>query len=241
MANAFSRTEMLLGEENIKKLKKIKIGVFGIGGVGSYAVEALARSSIESFVLVDYDDIDISNINRQIHATSKTIGRSKVDVMKERILDINPHADVKVFKKMYISENGEELLFHNYDYVVDAIDMVTSKIDLIERCFKKGIPIISSMGAGNKINPTMLEVDDIYKTSYCPLARVIRSELRKKNIPNLKVVYSKETPLSPFNIQGKGNRRQVPGSVSFVPSVAGLILASEVIKDLIHLPILCNK
>ena len=234
MIHAFSRTELLLGKENLNRLKKSKIGIFGIGGVGSYAVEALARSSIGSFILIDYDEIDITNINRQIHATTKTIGRPKVNAMRERILDINPQADVKVFREMYRAEIGEEILSYGYDYVVDAIDMVTSKIDLIERCFKKGIPIISSMGAGNKINPTMLEVDDIYNTSYCPLARVMRTELKKRNIPSLKVVYSKESPIKPLNTGANGHRKQVPGSISFVPPVAGLILASEVIKDLIN-------
>lgn len=248
MLHAFSRTEMLIGTEGLKKLKESKIAVFGIGGVGTFAVEALARSGIGSLVLVDHDDICLTNINRQIHATINTIGQSKVEAMKKRVLDINQDANIIVFKELYNKDNAEELLKEDYSYVIDAIDMVSSKIDLIQRCKNKGIPIISAMGAGNKLNPTMLEVSDIYNTSVCPLAKVMRKELRNRNIKNLKVVYSKETPITPLNLEENCNgidcicpnkgkvptvRRQTPGSVSFVPSVAGLIIASEVIKDIL--------
>ncbi|SJZ43684.1 tRNA threonylcarbamoyladenosine dehydratase [Garciella nitratireducens] len=247
MLHAFSRTEMLIGTENLNKLKKSRVAVFGIGGVGTFVVEGLIRSAVGSFVLVDNDDICVTNINRQIHATTKTIGKSKVEVMKQRILEINPEAQVEIFHELYNKDSAEKILSKQYSYVVDAIDTVSAKLDLVERCYKMGIPIISSMGAGNKLNPTMLEVADIYETSVCPLARVIRTELRKRKIPKLKVVYSKEKPLIPLKIDEKHNinctcfnkdkncmdKRQIPGSVSFVPSVAGLIIASEVVKDLI--------
>lgn len=233
MRHAFSRTEMIIGTENLNILKNSKVAVFGIGGVGTFVVEGLARSGVGSFVLVDNDYIDLTNINRQIHATMKTIGKSKVEVMKERILDINPDAEVKTFQELYKSENAKQMLSSDYSYVVDAIDMVSSKLDLVQRCHDMGIPIISSMGAGNKLNPTMLEVEDIYKTSICPLARVMRAELRKRSIPELKVVYSKEKPITPLELEKSELRRQLPGSISFVPSVAGLIIASEVVKDLI--------
>jgi tRNA A37 threonylcarbamoyladenosine dehydratase len=224
---------MIIGTENLKKLKNSKIAIFGIGGVGTFVVEALARSGIGSFVLVDHDVIDITNINRQLHANMNTVGKSKVEIMKQRILDINPDTEIKTIQELYKPENAEQMLSLGYSYVVDAIDMVSSKLDLVERCHKMGIPIISSMGAGNKLNPTMLEVEDIFKTSVCPLARVMRTELRKRNIPELKVVYSKEKPITPLKLENNENRRQLPGSVSFVPSVAGLIIASEVVKDLI--------
>lgn len=233
MLHAFSRIEILIGPENLNKLKNSKVAIFGIGGVGSYAVEGLVRSAIGSFVLIDYDDIDLTNINRQIHSTMKTIGKSKVEIMKERILEINPKAEVKIFKKFYKPENAKEMLSLDYSYVVDAIDMVSSKLDLIQRCYYMKIPIISSMGAGNKLNPTMLEVEDIYKTSICPLARVMRRELRKRNIEELKVVYSKEKSITPLKLGEYDLRIQTIGSVSFVPPVAGLIIASEVVKDLI--------
>ncbi|KXZ40493.1 tRNA A37 threonylcarbamoyladenosine dehydratase [Alkalithermobacter thermoalcaliphilus JW-YL-7 = DSM 7308] len=230
----FIRTEMLIGTENLNKLKQSTVAVFGIGGVGTFVVEGLVRSGVEKLVLIDYDNICITNINRQIHATTKTVGRPKVEVMKERILEINPKAQVIAYKELYNSENASKLLSKEYTYVVDAIDMVSSKLDLIQRCKQMNIPIISSMGAGNKLNPTMLEVSDIYKTSVCPLARVMRYELRKRGIEKLKVVYSKETPITPKNMVNDPNRRQTPGSVSFVPSVAGLIIASEVVKDIIN-------
>lgn len=249
MLHAFSRTEMLIGTEALNKLKESNVAVYGIGGVGTFVVEGLVRSGVGNFVLVDDDDICLTNINRQIHATRKTIGKSKVEVMKDRILDINPKANVQTYKELYISESAERLLSDHYSYVVDAIDMVSAKLDLIERCTKRGIPIMSSMGAGNKLNPTMLEVADIYQTTDDPLARVIRKELRKRGIHNLKVVYSKEQPIEPFNVGGDcrtdcicpnkdtsrscADRRSIPGSISFVPSVAGLIIASEVIKDII--------
>ncbi|WP_352419923.1 tRNA threonylcarbamoyladenosine dehydratase [Proteiniborus sp.] len=247
MLHAFSRTEMLIGTEGLQKLKTSKIAIFGIGGVGSFSVEALARSGVESFALVDNDDISLTNINRQIHATRKTIDNPKVEVMKERILEINPKANVVTHKELYNSSSAERLLDDDFTYVIDAIDMVSSKLDLIERCKNRNIPIISAMGAGNKLNPTMLEVSDIYKTSVCPLAKVMRKELRSRNIKSLKVVYSKEIPIKPQNLgedyetnctclnKDRLNvvRRQVPGSVSFVPSVAGLIIASEVIKDIL--------
>ncbi|WP_066072457.1 tRNA threonylcarbamoyladenosine dehydratase [Alkalithermobacter thermoalcaliphilus] len=225
---------MLIGTENLNKLKQSTVAVFGIGGVGTFVVEGLVRSGVEKLVLIDYDNICITNINRQIHATTKTVGRPKVEVMKERILEINPKAQVIAYKELYNSENASKLLSKEYTYVVDAIDMVSSKLDLIQRCKQMNIPIISSMGAGNKLNPTMLEVSDIYKTSVCPLARVMRYELRKRGIEKLKVVYSKETPITPKNMVNDPNRRQTPGSVSFVPSVAGLIIASEVVKDIIN-------
>ncbi len=247
MLHAFSRTEMLIGTENLNKLKNSKIAVFGIGGVGTFVVEGLARSAVGSFVLVDDDDICLTNMNRQIHATRKTVGKSKVEVMKQRILEINPKAQVEVFHELYNKDSADRMLLPDYSYVVDAIDMISAKLDLVERCYKMGIPIMSSMGAGNKLNPTMLEVADIYETSVCPLARVIRTELRKRNIPKLKVVYSKEKPLTPLELDGGcktncicpnkdrtcADRRQIPGSVSFVPSVTGLIIASEVVKDII--------
>lgn len=247
MLHAFSRTEMLIGTEGLKKLQESKIAVFGIGGVGSFAVEGLARSGVGHFVLVDDDDICLTNINRQIHATRKTVGKSKVEVMKNRILEINPKAEVETYKELYNSDSAERLLSDDYSYVIDAIDMVTAKLDLIVRCTERNIPIISCMGVGNKLNPTMLEVDDIYNTSICPLAKVMRRELKKRGVQNLKVVYSKEVPMKPIELPGgcRTNcicpnkdrtcvvRHQIPGSVSFVPSVAGLIITSEVVKDII--------
>ncbi|MTI71724.1 MAG: tRNA threonylcarbamoyladenosine dehydratase [Firmicutes bacterium] len=242
MLHEFSRTELIIGTKGLNKLKESTIAVFGIGGVGTFAVEGLARSGVGRFIIVDDDDICLTNINRQIHATRKTVGKSKVKVMKERINDINPNAKVIAYKELYNSESAEKLLSCKYDYVIDAIDMVSAKLDLIERCTKKDIPIISSMGAGNKLNPTMLEVSDIYDTSMCPLARVMRKELRKRNIEKLKVIYSKEKPIKPKEIKGdyktnedkiNAQKRQIPGSTSFVPSVAGLIIASEVVKDII--------
>lgn len=247
MLHRFSRTELLIGVEALAKLSRCKVAVFGIGGVGTFAVEGLARAGVGKFVLVDDDCICLTNINRQIHATSKTVGRPKVDVMKERILEINPEAEVTVLQKFYLPENAETLLDDDYDYIVDAIDTVTGKIDLVVRAAGKQIPIISSMGAGNKLDPTRFEVDDIYHTSVCPLAKIMRKELRARGIEGVKVVYSKENPITPLG-QGScgeecicppgsardcGVRRQIPGSISFVPSVVGLIIAGEVVKDLI--------
>lgn len=245
--HSFSRSELLIGTEGLNKLKNSKVAVFGIGGVGTFTVEALARTGIEKFVLVDDDDICLTNINRQLHATRSTVGKAKVEVMKNRILDINPNAEVTTYRELYNSESAERLLSDDYDYVVDAIDMVTAKIDLIVRCKEKNIPIISSMGAGNKLDPTKFEVTDIFKTTICPLAKVMRKELRKRGVQDLKVVYSKEEPMTPFIINSDCKtdcicsnknrtctvRHQIPGSVAFVPSVVGLILASVVVKDLI--------
>ena len=245
--HAFSRTELVIGTENLNKLKKSKIAIFGIGGVGTFAAEGLARSGIERFVLVDDDDICLTNINRQIHAMRSTVGKPKVELMKARILDINPKAKVITHKMLYNSETSEGLLSTDYDYVVDAIDMVSAKLDLIEKCYKRNIRVISSMGAGNKIDPTRFEVADIYKTSICPLAKVMRKELRKRGVEELKVVYSKEEPITPKPINSDCKtdcictnkdrtctvRHQIPGSMAFVPSVAGMIIASVVVRDLI--------
>lgn len=233
----FSRTELLLGNDGIDKLKNSKVIVFGIGGVGSYVVEALVRAGVGNIVLVDKDDISISNINRQLPATHKTIGLSKVAVMKERVLDINPNINVEGRQEFYLPGMADEFLKEDIDYVVDAVDNVTAKLDLICCSKEKNIPILSSMGTGNKIDPTRLEIADIKKTSVCPLAKVIRKELRKRQVDSVKVVYSKEEPLLPIMVDDEGNkiRSMVPGSVSFVPSVAGLIIASEVVKDLLKL------
>jgi tRNA threonylcarbamoyladenosine dehydratase len=249
MLHEFSRTELLIGAEALKKLNESKVAVFGIGGVGTYVVEGLVRSGVGKLVLVDDDCICLTNINRQIHATRKTVGKSKVDVMKERVLDINPKVEVTTYKTFYMPDTAEELISKDYDYIVDAIDTVTGKIDLIVKAKQFNIPIISSMGAGNKLDPTKFEVDDIYKTSVDPLAKVIRKELRKNGIDSLKVIYSKEEPIKPVETENsscakgcvcpKGTtrkctiRNQIPGSISFVPSVVGLIMAGEVIKDLI--------
>lgn len=225
----FSRTELLIGKEAIKKLQNAKVAIFGIGGVGSYVVEALARAGIENFILIDNDKISVSNINRQIIATIKTLGMSKVEVAKERILEINPNANVKVFQEFFMP-NSEDFFDDTISYIVDAIDTVTAKIELVQRANKHNIPIISSMGTGNKLNPMLFEVTDIYKTSVCPLAKVMRKELRSRGIKHLKVIYSKEEPIEVSTVKGK----QVPGSISFVPSVAGLIMAGEVIKDIVN-------
>lgn len=237
MLNEFSRTELLLGEEAMKKLKESTVAVFGIGGVGSYVVEALARSGVGKFVLFDNDEVSLTNINRQLIATKKTIGRKKVEVMRERIADINPNAEVEMNACFYLPENADGFDFTEYSYVVDAVDTVTAKLEIITRAKEKDIPVISSMGAGNKLNPTQFEVADIYKTSVCPLAKVMRHELKKRGIKNLKVVYSKEPPIQIIYNDSLElevtNKRTIPGSVSFVPSVAGLIIASEVVKDIV--------
>lgn len=232
MEGQFTRTESLIGREGMEKLNKSKVAVFGIGGVGSYASEALVRSGLGNIVLIDYDIIDVSNINRQIHATSKTVGLLKVEVMRDRLLEINPSLNIKIINEPYTDENNNRLLFLDYSYVIDAIDMVSSKVSLIENCKILKIPIISCMGAGNKLNPTMFQIGDIYKTDTCPLAKTMRKELRKRNIKDLKVVWSREKPIK-VNLEKEGVRKSIPGSVSFVPSVAGLVLASEVIKDLV--------
>ncbi len=224
MDNRFSRTELLIGKESIEKLNKSKVAVFGIGGVGSYVVEGLARAGVGSFILVDKDEVDITNINRQIIATTKTVGRPKVEVAKKRILEINPEAKVEIYQEFFMPET-KGILDESIDYIVDAVDTVTAKIELIVRANKLNIPIISSMGTGNKLDPSKFEVTDIYKTSVCPLAKVMRKELKIRGIKKLKVVYSKEEPI-------KQEERGVPASISFVPSVAGLIIAGEVIKNL---------
>ena len=226
-----SRTEMLIGKEAINKLKNSKVAIFGIGGVGSYVIEALCRSGIGNFILIDKDVVDFSNLNRQIIATRKTIGKPKVEVSKERILEINPEANVQTINEFF-SQESNDFFDNSISYVVDCIDTVTAKIELVIRAKKKNIPIISCMGTGNKLDPTKFEVTDIYKTSICPLAKVMRKELRARNIDNLKVVYSKEEPIKITNKIENGEK-QIPGSISFVPSVAGLIIAGEVIKDMI--------
>lgn len=232
MEKWFSRTELLIGKENIEKLYSAKVAIFGIGGVGSYVVEGLARSGIGNFILVDNDTISVSNLNRQIIATTKTIGRSKVEVAKERILEINPNAKVEIYQEFFMPDS-KEILDKSIDYVVDAIDTVTAKIELIVRANRLNIPILSCMGTGNKLEPTKFEITDIYKTSVCPLAKVMRKELRARGIKKLKVLYSKEEPIKP-NIELKGeNGKAIPGSISFVPSVAGLIISGEVIKDMV--------
>ena len=231
------------------RLAKAKVAIFGIGGVGGYVAEALARSGVGSFVLVDDDKVCLTNINRQIIATRKTVGQYKAEVMRDRILDINPHAVVNTYKTFYMPDNAEQFDFTQYDYVVDAVDTVTAKLEIIMRAKEAGVPVISCMGAGNKLDPTQFHVADIYKTTMCPLAKVMRRELKKRGVKKLKVVYSTESPVKPLeNMENScktgcvcppgtthkcTDRRAIPGSISFVPSVAGLILAGEVIKDLI--------
>lgn len=229
MSEQFSRTELILGEEAIHKLKNARVAVFGVGGVGGYVVEALARSGVGAMDLIDNDTVALSNLNRQIIALHSTIGKYKTDVLRERILDINPACKVKVHHCFYLPETKDVFDFSQYSYVVDAVDTVTAKIELVMQAEKSGTPVISSMGTGNKQNPAEFEVADIYKTSVCPLAKVMRRELKKRGIKKLKVVYSKEQPLTP-----NAEERRTPGSTSFVPPVAGFILASEVIKDIIR-------
>lgn len=235
MQNQFSRTELLIGKQGIEKLQKAKVAIFGIGGVGSYVVEALVRAGVQKFVLVDNDEICLSNLNRQIIATTETIGKPKVEVAKKRILEINPEAEVETYQEFFMPET-KGILDETIDYIVDSIDTVTAKIELVLRAEKLNIPIISSMGTGNKLDPTKFEVADIYKTSVCPLAKVMRRELKARGITKLKVVYSKEEPIKPDVSKLTGEektKKHVPGSISFVPSVAGLIIAGEVIKDII--------
>lgn len=228
--SAFCRTKILIGDECLEKLKNAKVAVFGVGGVGSFVVEALARAGVGSFVLIDKDQVSLSNINRQLIATHKTIGKLKVDVAKERILSINPEAKVETFAKFFMPGNTN-ILNNSITYIVDAIDTVTAKIELVMQAQKLGVPIISSMGTGNKLNPCLFEITDIYKTQVCPLAKVMRKELKQRGVKHLKVLYSKEEPLK-SGIIGE-NGKTIPGSISFVPSVAGLIIAGEVIKDLL--------
>ena len=229
MLNQFSRTELLIGKEGIEKLQKAKVAIFGIGGVGSFVVEGLARAGVGNFILIDNDDICLTNLNRQIIASHKTLGMSKVEVAKQRILDINPNAKIEIRKEFFTKES-EEFIDKTVDYIIDCIDTVSSKIELILRAKKLDIPIISSMGTGNKLDPTKFEITDIYKTSVCPLAKVMRKELKNRGIDKLKVVYSKEEPIK---IKQNEEEKCKAGSISFVPSVAGLIIVGEVIKDLI--------
>ena len=234
MLEQFSRTELLIGKDALEKLNNSKIAIFGIGGVGSYVVEGLVRAGIGNFILVDNDDVSESNLNRQIIATTNTIGKAKVEVAKERILEINPDAKVEIYKEFFMPET-EGILDNSINYIVDAIDTVTAKIELIVRANKLNIPIISCMGTGNKLDATSFDVTDIYKTSVCPLAKVMRKELKNRGIEKLKVLYSKEEPIKIDFVDEKikMGRKQIPGSISFVPSVAGLIIAGEVVKDLI--------
>ena len=229
MPNQFSRTELLIGKDGIKKLQNSKVAIFGIGGVGSFVVEALIRAGVENFILVDKDVVDVTNINRQIIATYKTIGKSKVEVAKERMLEINPNAKIEIYQEFFTPES-KGILDESVDYIVDAVDNVTAKIELVVRANNLEIPIISSMGTGNKLDPTRFEVADIYSTSMCPLAKVMRKELKARNIKKLKVVYSKEEPIK---IAENKEKQNTPASISFVPSVAGLIIAGEVIKDIL--------
>jgi len=247
MPDQFSRTELLLGKPAMERLAGCRVAVFGIGGVGGYVCEALARSGVGALDLIDDDKVCLSNINRQIIATNKTVGQYKTDVMKERIQDINPDAKVNTYRCFFLPENASDFPFDKYDYVVDAIDTVTAKIELVMQCQNSGVPIISSMGAGNKLDPTKFRVADIYKTQMDPLAKVMRRELKKRGVKKLKVVYSEEEPVVPDADSAENQvdagtarqgskRRSTPGSTAFVPSVAGLIIAGEVIKDLINYP-----
>ena len=226
MKEQFSRTGLLIGEEGIQRLQQARVAVFGVGGVGGYVVEALARSGVGAFDLIDNDTVCESNINRQIIATYETLGRAKVDVMRERILSINPEAKVNVHNCFFLPENADAFDFTEYTYVVDAVDTVTAKLEIIMRARAAGVPVISCMGAGNKLDPTKFVVTDIYKTSICPLAKVMRRELKKRGVDDLKVVYSTEEAIT---------KHRPPGSISYVPSVAGLIAAGEVIKDILGL------
>lgn len=233
MENNFTtRTSFLVGDDGIEKLKNSNVIVFGVGGVGSFTVEALARAGVGSLTIVDFDDVDITNINRQIPALHSTVGKYKVDVMEARLLDINPDINIKKIRNLYNKDTSSEILTEKYDYVVDAIDMVSSKIHLIETCEKKGLKIISSMGMGNKLDPTKIVVTDIHKTSTCPLAKVMRKELRDRGIKKLKVVYSTEQPIE-LKKKIINGRKVTPGSVSFVPSVGGLVIASVIVNELL--------
>ena len=231
MSSRFSRTELLIGKEGIDKLRNAKIAVFGIGGVGSYVVEGLARAGVGNFILVDNDTVSESNINRQIIATTKTIGKPKVEVAKERILEINPEAKVEIYQEFFMPDTTG-ILDTTVSYIIDAVDTVTAKIELVQRANNLNIPIISCMGTGNKLDPTKFEITDIYKTSVCPLAKVMRKELKTRGIKKLKVLYSKEEPKKIFNPDE--TEKRVPASISFVPSVSGLIIAGEVVKDIIN-------
>lgn len=233
MIDRFSRTRLLLGDDGVEKLKNSAVAVFGVGGVGGFAAEALARTGVGTLMLVDSDTVSITNINRQLIALDSTVGKKKVDVIKDRLLDINPDINVIIRDEFFLPENSDTFDFTRFDYIVDAIDTVSGKIELVMKANREGTPIICSMGAGNKLDPTRFEVSDIYKTSVCPLARVMRTELRKRGIKKLKVVYSKEQAQKPLESEEKSSKRQTPGSLAFVPSVAGLIIASEVVKDIV--------
>ncbi len=233
MSEIFSRTQMLIGEEAVNKLRGCRVAVFGVGGVGGYVCEALARAGVGAIDIFDNDTVSQSNINRQIIALTSTVGQLKTEAMRKRILDINPEAKVEAYNVFVLPENIGEIDFACYDYIVDAIDTVSGKLAIIEKAYSLGVPVISSMGTGNKLDPTKFEIADINKTSVCPLARVIRYELRKKGVKKLKVLYSKEEPHKPVCAANDEGARPVPGSISFVPSVAGLIIGGEVIKDLI--------
>lgn len=248
MLNQFSRTQLLLGEEAMDRLKRSRIAVFGVGGVGGYVCEALVRSGVGAFDLIDDDKVCLTNLNRQIIATRKTVGQYKVDVMKNRMLEINPDVDVRLYKCFFLPENAADFPFEEYDYIVDAVDTVTAKIELIMRAKASNVPIISAMGAGNKLDPGRFKIADIYDTSVCPLARVMRRELKKRNVRSLKVVYSDEQPIRPIEDMSIScrthcicppgaehkctERRDIPGSTAFVPAVAGLMIAGEIVKDL---------
>ena len=248
MLNQFSRTQLLLGEEAMNRLKRSRVAVFGVGGVGGYVCEALVRSGVGAFDLIDDDKVCLTNLNRQIIATRKTVGQYKVDVMKNRMLEINPDVDVRLYKCFFLPENAADFPFEEYDYIVDAVDTVTAKIELIMRAKASNVPIISAMGAGNKLDPGRFKIADIYDTSVCPLARVMRRELKKRNVRSLKVVYSDEQPIRPIEDMSIScrthcicppgaehkctERRDIPGSTAFVPAVAGLMIAGEIVKDL---------
>ena len=250
MLNQFSRTELLLGKDAMEKLRGLRVAVFGIGGVGGYVCEALVRSGVGAFDLIDDDKVCLTNLNRQIIATRSTVGKYKTEVMKERMLDINPEVKVETHQCFFLPENADAFPFEEYDYVVDAVDTVTAKLELVMKCKEKNVPIISSMGAGNKLDASQFRVADIYKTKVCPLAKVMRRELKKRGVKKLKVVYSEEQPIRPVDDMAIScrthcicppgaahkctERRDIPGSVAFVPSVAGLIIAGEVVKDLIR-------
>ena len=249
MLNQFSRTELLIKKEGIEKLQNVKIAIFGLGGVGSFVVEGLVRAGVKNFVLVDDDKICLTNLNRQIIATRKTIGRYKVEVMKERILEINPDCNVETHQEFFMPGSETNIITNDLSYVIDCVDTVTAKLEIITQCKDKNIPVISAMGTGNKLDPSRFEITDIYKTSVCPLAKAMRKELRKRNIKNLRVIYSKEEPIKIdeySNSSCKTNcicppgtkrkctiRNQVPGSISFVPSVAGLMMAGDVVREII--------
>ena len=248
MLNQFSRTQLLLGEEAMDRLKRSRVAVFGVGGVGGYVCEALVRSGVGAFDLIDDDKVCLTNLNRQIIATRKTVGQYKVDVMKNRMLEINPDVDVRLYKCFFLPENAADFPFEEYDYIVDAVDTVTAKIELVMRAKASNVPIISAMGAGNKLDPGRFKIADIYDTSVCPLARVMRRELKKRNVRSLKIVYSDEQPIRPIEDMSIScrthcicppgaehkctERRDIPGSTAFVPAVAGLMIAGEIVKDL---------